>query len=170
MDLNFTPEEIAFRDEARQFFRTAVPQSIRDKVAEGEGLTRDDMIQSQRILNKRGWATVNWPVESVTVMASTLLPPAGRISTQCHHVPHAVAPVVLGNPDHLLARRTDASQMRSDDERRVAQNSQQPRRRKSGTDGERAAIELFVIYITATSTRKRMMSFHIQCGSFRTLT
>ncbi|MEA2768698.1 MAG: hypothetical protein QOD93_1660, partial [Acetobacteraceae bacterium] len=63
MDLNFTPEEIAFRDEARDFFRTAVPESIRAKVAEGEGLTRDDMINSQRILNARGWATVNWPVE-----------------------------------------------------------------------------------------------------------
>ena len=63
MDLNFTPEEIAFRDEARHFFRTAIPQSIRDKVAEGEGLTRDDMITAQRILNKRGWATPNWPVE-----------------------------------------------------------------------------------------------------------
>src|SRR3978361_1551295 len=63
MDLNFTPEEIAFRDEARHFFRTAVPDSIRAKVAEGEGLTREDMITSQRILNARGWATVNWPVE-----------------------------------------------------------------------------------------------------------
>jgi pimeloyl-CoA dehydrogenase large subunit len=63
MDLNFTPEEIAFRDEARHFFRTAVPESIRAKVAEGEGLTRDDMITSQRILNARGWATVNWPKE-----------------------------------------------------------------------------------------------------------
>jgi pimeloyl-CoA dehydrogenase large subunit len=63
MDLSFTPEEIAFRDEARHFFRTAIPQSIRDKVAEGEGLTRDDLITSQRILNARGWATPNWPVE-----------------------------------------------------------------------------------------------------------
>ena len=63
MDLNFTPEEVAFRDEARHFFRTAVPDAIRAKVAEGEGLTRDDMINAQRILNKRGWATVNWPVE-----------------------------------------------------------------------------------------------------------
>jgi pimeloyl-CoA dehydrogenase large subunit len=63
MDLNFTPEELAFRAEARQFFRTEIPQSIRDKTAEGEGLTRDDMITSQRILNARGWATVNWPVE-----------------------------------------------------------------------------------------------------------
>src|SRR3978361_2546487 len=63
MDLNFTPEEIAFRDEARHFFRTAVPDSIRAKVAEGEGLTREDMITSQRILNARGWCTVNWPKE-----------------------------------------------------------------------------------------------------------
>ena len=63
MNLNFTPEEIAFRDEARHFFRTAIPASIRAKVAEGEGLTRDDMIEAQRILNARGWCTVNWPVE-----------------------------------------------------------------------------------------------------------
>src|SRR3954465_14215174 len=63
MDLNFTEEELAFRDEARHFFRTAIPESIRAKVAEGEGLTRDDMITSQRILNARGWATPNWPVE-----------------------------------------------------------------------------------------------------------
>jgi pimeloyl-CoA dehydrogenase large subunit len=63
MDLNFTPDELAFREEARRFFRTAIPQSIRAKVAEGEGLTRDDMITSQRILNEHGWATPNWPVE-----------------------------------------------------------------------------------------------------------
>ncbi len=63
MDLAFTDEELAFREEARHFFRTEIPQSIRDKVAEGEGLTRDDMITSQRILNARGWATPNWPVQ-----------------------------------------------------------------------------------------------------------
>jgi pimeloyl-CoA dehydrogenase large subunit len=63
MDLNFTPDELAFRDEARRFFRTAIPEAIRAKVAEGEGLTRDDMITSQRILNQHGWATPNWPVE-----------------------------------------------------------------------------------------------------------
>jgi pimeloyl-CoA dehydrogenase large subunit len=62
MDMAFTAEELGFRDEARRFFRTDIPQSIRDKVAEGEGLTRDDMITSQRILNARGWATPNWPV------------------------------------------------------------------------------------------------------------
>jgi pimeloyl-CoA dehydrogenase large subunit len=63
MDLNFTPDELAFREEARHFFRTAIPEAIRAKVAEGEGLTRDDMILSQRTLNQHGWATPNWPVE-----------------------------------------------------------------------------------------------------------
>ncbi len=62
MDLGFTPEELAFRDEARHFFTTAVPKSIRDKVVEGEGLTKDDLVTSQRVLNSRNWATVNWPV------------------------------------------------------------------------------------------------------------
>jgi pimeloyl-CoA dehydrogenase large subunit len=63
MDLAFTAEELAFRDEARRFFHTEIPRSIRDKVAEGQGLTRDDMIASQRILNARGWATPNWPIQ-----------------------------------------------------------------------------------------------------------
>ena len=62
MDLNFTPEELAFRAEAHRFFNNEIPKSIRDKVREGEGLTKDDMVTSQRILNSRGWATVNWPV------------------------------------------------------------------------------------------------------------
>jgi len=63
MDLNFTREELAFRDEARRFFRSAIPEPIRAKVAAGAGLTRDDMILSQRTLNQHGWATPNWPVE-----------------------------------------------------------------------------------------------------------
>jgi len=63
MDLNFTEAELAFRAEARRFFRTEVPDSIRTKLRDGEHLTKDDMVTSQRILNARGWATVNWPVE-----------------------------------------------------------------------------------------------------------
>ena len=62
MDLSFTPDELAFRADARRFFNTEIPKSIRNKVAEGEGLTKDDMVTSQRILNARNWATVNWPV------------------------------------------------------------------------------------------------------------
>jgi len=63
MDLTFTQGELAFRDEARHFFRTEIPERIRTKVAEGEHLSKDDIVTSQRILNARGWATPNWPVE-----------------------------------------------------------------------------------------------------------
>jgi pimeloyl-CoA dehydrogenase large subunit len=63
MDLNFTDEEVAFRAEARRFFRTEVPEKVRAKLRDGEHLSKDDMVTSQRILNARGWATVNWPVE-----------------------------------------------------------------------------------------------------------
>lgn len=63
MDLRFTPEEIAFRDEARTFFTTGVPLDIRRKVIEGRGLSKQDMVTAHKALHKRGWATPNWPVE-----------------------------------------------------------------------------------------------------------
>ena len=62
MDLSFTEAERAFRDEARHFFRTEVPAVIRDKLRDGEHLSREEMIAAQRILNARGWAVPNWPV------------------------------------------------------------------------------------------------------------
>ena len=63
MDLRFTPEEIAFRDEVRAFFRTQIPKEIRRKVREGRPLTKQDIVTSQRILNARGWAVAHWPKE-----------------------------------------------------------------------------------------------------------
>ncbi|GAU83068.1 acyl-CoA dehydrogenase family protein [Bosea sp. BIWAKO-01] len=63
MDLRFTPEEIAFRDEVRQFFRTEIPALIRRKVSEGLGLAREDYVTSQRVMNARGWAVPHWPRE-----------------------------------------------------------------------------------------------------------
>ena len=62
MDLRFTPEEIAFRDDLRRFFRAEIPAEIRRKVGEGRHLSRDDIVASQRILNAHGLATPNWPV------------------------------------------------------------------------------------------------------------
>ena len=61
MDLRFTPEELAFRDEVRRFFRNEIPAEIRRKVSEGRGLTREDYVTSQRIMNARGWAVPHWP-------------------------------------------------------------------------------------------------------------
>jgi pimeloyl-CoA dehydrogenase large subunit len=62
MDLRFTPEETAFRDEVGGFFRANLPDGIRTKLVEGKHLAKDDIITWQRILNKKGWAVANWPV------------------------------------------------------------------------------------------------------------
>ncbi|MCC6716922.1 MAG: pimeloyl-CoA dehydrogenase large subunit [Acetobacteraceae bacterium] len=63
MDLTFTPEELAFRDECRKFFREEFPEAIRRKVLDGQHLSKEEIVTSQRILNAKGWAVPNWPVE-----------------------------------------------------------------------------------------------------------
>ncbi|NWG25048.1 MAG: pimeloyl-CoA dehydrogenase large subunit [Pseudorhodoplanes sp.] len=63
MDLRFTPEETAFRDEVRAFMRSALPDPIRRKMIEGRRLARDDYVVWQRILNAKGWAVPHWPVQ-----------------------------------------------------------------------------------------------------------
>jgi alkylation response protein AidB-like acyl-CoA dehydrogenase len=62
MDLRFTAEEIAFRDELGKFFRREIPAEIRRKVSEGRKLAREDYLTSQKILHAAGLATPNWPV------------------------------------------------------------------------------------------------------------
>ncbi|MCB1536603.1 MAG: pimeloyl-CoA dehydrogenase large subunit [Rhodoblastus sp.] len=63
MDLSFTPEENAFRDEVRTFFKENLPKDIRDKLVAGMHASKEDMIRWTRILNKKGWAVPHWPVE-----------------------------------------------------------------------------------------------------------
>ena len=63
MDLRFTDDEYAFQGEARQFFRTAVPAAIRDKLNAGHGLTATEIRAWQQILRHKGWAVPYWPVE-----------------------------------------------------------------------------------------------------------
>jgi pimeloyl-CoA dehydrogenase large subunit len=63
MDLSFTADEIAFRDELRHFFRTEIPVELRRKVEQGHPLTKQDIVASQRILNARGLAVPHWPQE-----------------------------------------------------------------------------------------------------------
>src|SRR5258708_4414853 len=63
MDLRFTEDEIAFRDEVRAFFRQALPERIRRKMVDGRHLDKADIVDWQRILNERGWAVPDWPVE-----------------------------------------------------------------------------------------------------------
>ncbi|HLH49709.1 MAG TPA: acyl-CoA dehydrogenase family protein, partial [Roseiarcus sp.] len=63
MDLRFTDEEIAFRDEVRAFIRQSLPDSIRQKLIAERHFDKDDLVVWTRILNKKGWAVAHWPVE-----------------------------------------------------------------------------------------------------------
>ena len=63
MRLQLPPELQKFREEMRAFFTTQVPQEIRDTVAARRDLTRDQYVESQRILNAAGLAVPHWPVE-----------------------------------------------------------------------------------------------------------
>jgi hypothetical protein len=63
MRLHLSPEDQAFRQEMRTFFTTQVPQSIRDRVAARRELSKDQMVESQRVLNAAGLAVPHWPVE-----------------------------------------------------------------------------------------------------------
>lgn len=63
MDLRFTPEELAFRDEVRAFIRDNLPADIRDRMRLGYSPRKEDQVRWQRILNKQGWAAHSWPRE-----------------------------------------------------------------------------------------------------------
>ncbi|MDY6997985.1 MAG: acyl-CoA dehydrogenase family protein [Actinomycetota bacterium] len=63
MQLALTPEEAAFRDELRTFFRTKIPAEIRERSRKGGEINRDDIVTTHKILHEHGLAVPNWPVE-----------------------------------------------------------------------------------------------------------
>jgi hypothetical protein len=63
MDLNYSQDESAFRDEVRGWIRQNLPQKLRDKIANYEELGREDLLQWHRILAKKGWVAPAWPKE-----------------------------------------------------------------------------------------------------------
>jgi alkylation response protein AidB-like acyl-CoA dehydrogenase len=63
MRLQLSPEMAAFREEMRSFFTTEVPQEIREAVASRRELSREEYVQTQRILHRAGLAVPHWPEE-----------------------------------------------------------------------------------------------------------
>ena len=64
MDLVFNAEELAFRDEVREFLTTKLPTEIRDRVRVASSyVSRDHTMAWQKILYAQGWGAPNWPVE-----------------------------------------------------------------------------------------------------------
>ena len=64
MNLDFTAAETTFRAEVRAFVQDKLPPAIRDKVANGQHLTRAEHLHWQRLLFDRGgWNCPGWPRE-----------------------------------------------------------------------------------------------------------
>ena len=63
MDLQFTPEEQAFREEVQSFLKDKLPKHISDKVKAGQRLSKADQEEWHAILNERGWLANHWPQE-----------------------------------------------------------------------------------------------------------
>jgi alkylation response protein AidB-like acyl-CoA dehydrogenase len=61
MDLAFTPEEQAFREEVRAWVRSNLPEDIAHKVRNALRLSRDDLQRWAKILGSRGWLGHAWP-------------------------------------------------------------------------------------------------------------
>lgn len=63
MDLTLTQEQLAFRDEVRQFLEKNVSEEVRQKTFNYEPLTKEERIQWQKALYQQGWGAPSWPVE-----------------------------------------------------------------------------------------------------------
>jgi alkylation response protein AidB-like acyl-CoA dehydrogenase len=61
MDLNFTADEIAFREEVRKFLREQLPETIGRKVKNGLAVTAEEFTGWQAILHRKGWGAPSWP-------------------------------------------------------------------------------------------------------------
>ena len=63
MDLNFAPEDEAFRDDCRTFLAGKLPGDVARKVGLGVQPTLDEVMAWHRALNDKGWIAPNWPTE-----------------------------------------------------------------------------------------------------------
>ncbi len=63
MDLNYSADEAAFRNEVRTWLNANIPPDLKEKVASYQELDREDLLTWQRILAKKGWVAPSWPVQ-----------------------------------------------------------------------------------------------------------
>ncbi len=63
MDLNYTDEDLAFRDEVRAFLAANLPPDLQHKVRSHLRLSKEDSVRWHKILAAKGWVAPGWPVE-----------------------------------------------------------------------------------------------------------
>ncbi|MBC3935416.1 acyl-CoA dehydrogenase family protein [Undibacterium rugosum] len=63
MDLNYSAQDLAFRDQVRAYLDTHLPPDLQHKVLNHLRLSKEDYVRWHRILAKQGWVAPGWPVE-----------------------------------------------------------------------------------------------------------
>jgi len=62
MDIEFSPEDLAFRDEVRAFIKENYPTHLREKKSRQE-MSKEDILAWHKVLHKKGWVAPHWPKE-----------------------------------------------------------------------------------------------------------
>ncbi len=63
MDLSFSPEELAFRDEVRAWIKSALPPHLAAKAEMDAEFSHAEVMSWHKILAGKGWAAPHWPKE-----------------------------------------------------------------------------------------------------------
>ena len=63
MNINFSEEDIMFRNEVRNFIKENLPSDVRNRIAEGVVEDKQDIVNWQKALHTKGWLAPNWPNE-----------------------------------------------------------------------------------------------------------
>ena len=63
MNIDYSADEIAFRDEVRAFLKSNLPDDLRNKVLNTKRMVSEDFVRWQRILFERGWGGPYWTKE-----------------------------------------------------------------------------------------------------------
>ena len=62
MDTTFSAEDLAFRDQVKEFFNTHFTEDLVARL-EDRKTFREAQVDWQKILHKQGWVAPGWPVE-----------------------------------------------------------------------------------------------------------
>ena len=63
MDINFSKEDLSFREEVRDWLENDYPKHVKEKTDQDITISKQDLIDFHKALSKKGWMGYNWPKE-----------------------------------------------------------------------------------------------------------
>jgi alkylation response protein AidB-like acyl-CoA dehydrogenase len=63
VDLNYSPQDLAFRETVVAWLRQNLPADLQAKVRHHKRLGREDFVRWHRIVAAQGWVGASWPIE-----------------------------------------------------------------------------------------------------------